>query len=423
MTAIRSNLVNAFETTLTSEMGPEALSASVASLGTFTSPAWLVIEPDSPTQREYIFFDDTYGGSSFVTSTIANRYQAGSAAGSNLTHPIGAIVRSVPMAQHIEDVHDRIDTFTHANIGGLSADDHPQYSKADGTREFTGAVAGVSPILDAHLTTKSYVDGAILGGIPAGAIMPFAAAFTPSGWLLCDGQAVSRATYATLFAVLEEVYGDGDGVNTFNVPDLRGRFPMGKTASGTGSTLGGTGGTIDPTVSIAHTHTTVAHSHTINHGHANTLATASDGAHQHTVPNHSHTMAHTHTTSINHDHAVQSTGLQVIGGLVGSSSIQGLHSQTNAGSPTQAFNHEHQVDILPFSAAAVTSSASSAASTGTASGVNTGSNGAHTHSLTGGVTDHAGSSSEHTVEVDTGGSSSLTLPSAPFQVVNYIIKT
>ena len=85
--------------------------------------------------------------------------------------------------------------------------------------------------------------------LPAGVTLPYGGASAPSGYLLCDGSAVSRTTYAGLFAILSTVYGVGDGSTTFNLPDLRQRFPMGKAVSGTGSTLGGTGGAID------HTHT------------------------------------------------------------------------------------------------------------------------------------------------------------------------
>lgn len=48
-----------------------------------------------------------------------------------------------------------------------------------------------------------------------------------SDWLLCDGSAVSRTTYADLYAAITTTYGSGDGSNTFNLPDLRGRFPIG----------------------------------------------------------------------------------------------------------------------------------------------------------------------------------------------------
>lgn len=75
----------------------------------------------------------------------------------------------------------------------------------------------------------------------AGQIMMYGAAAAPVGWLLCDGTAVSRATYATLFAIIGTTYGVGNGSTTFNLPDLRGRVAVGKD-SGTFSSLGATGG-------------------------------------------------------------------------------------------------------------------------------------------------------------------------------------
>ncbi|MCI5058782.1 MAG: phage tail protein, partial [Flavobacteriales bacterium] len=64
-------------------------------------------------------------------------------------------------------------------------------------------------------------------GVPTGAVMPYAAAAAPTGWLLCDGSAVSRTTYANLFALIGTTYGAGDGSTTFNVPDMQGRVPVG----------------------------------------------------------------------------------------------------------------------------------------------------------------------------------------------------
>jgi microcystin-dependent protein len=75
--------------------------------------------------------------------------------------------------------------------------------------------------------------------IPAGTIAPFGGGTVPTGWLLCDGSAVSRTTYAGLFAVLSTSNGSGDGSTTFNLPDLQGKFLRGRvqisTASGSGS--------------------------------------------------------------------------------------------------------------------------------------------------------------------------------------------
>jgi microcystin-dependent protein len=111
-------------------------------------------------------------------------------------------------------------------------------------------------------------------GIPAGAVMPFAGADAPDGWLFAAGQAVSRAAYAALFSVLGTTYGAGDGSTTFNVPDLRGRVAAGRdnmngtaanrlTAGGAGiagTTLGAAGGTETHVLTVAqvpaHTHAT-----------------------------------------------------------------------------------------------------------------------------------------------------------------------
>ena len=87
-----------------------------------------------------------------------------------------------------------------------------------------------------------------------GTLSMYAGASAPVGYLICDGSAVSRTTYSDLFAITSTVYGTGDGSTTFNLPDLRQRFPMGVAASGTGNALAATGGSIDHTHTIAHTH-------------------------------------------------------------------------------------------------------------------------------------------------------------------------
>lgn len=62
---------------------------------------------------------------------------------------------------------------------------------------------------------------------PPGATMPFAQSTPPAGWLKANGAAVSRTTYAALFAAIGTTWGVGDGTTTFNVPDLRGEFIRG----------------------------------------------------------------------------------------------------------------------------------------------------------------------------------------------------
>lgn len=71
------------------------------------------------------------------------------------------------------------------------------------------------------------------GVLPSGlGPLPFSGSVVPAGWLLCYGQAVSRTTYARLFAAIGTAYGVGDGSTTFNVPDMRGRIIVGKDDMG-----------------------------------------------------------------------------------------------------------------------------------------------------------------------------------------------
>jgi len=76
-------------------------------------------------------------------------------------------------------------------------------------------------------------------GIPTATIVPWSSASVPSGFLECDGSAVSRTTYASLFAIVGTTYGSGDGSSTFNVPDLSDNVTIGKSNN---KALASTGG-------------------------------------------------------------------------------------------------------------------------------------------------------------------------------------
>jgi len=130
-----------------------------------------------------------------------------------------------------------------------------------------------------------------VANVPAGVFFPYGGTTAPSGYLLCNGAAVSRTTYADLFAAIGTAYGVGDGSTTFNVPDVRGRFVLGKAAAGTGSTLGESGGALD------HTHTGPSHTHA-GPSHTHAAGTLAGPSHTHTGPSHSHGIA-THTHGVN----------------------------------------------------------------------------------------------------------------------------
>lgn len=78
---------------------------------------------------------------------------------------------------------------------------------------------------------------------PVGLISMYSGTTAPTGWLICDGSAISRTTYATLFGVIGTTYGSGDGSTTFNLPNLKGKVPVGLNSSDTDfDTIGETGG-------------------------------------------------------------------------------------------------------------------------------------------------------------------------------------
>lgn len=91
----------------------------------------------------------------------------------------------------------------------------------------------VKAYVDAKTSTaEDYANAADAVYLPPGVITSYAGAIAPAGWLFCYGQAVSRVAYAALFVNINTTYGSGDGVTTFNLPDLRGRSIFGKDDMG-----------------------------------------------------------------------------------------------------------------------------------------------------------------------------------------------
>jgi microcystin-dependent protein len=127
----------------------------------------------------------------------------------------------------------------------------------------TGSISGImtAPTAAAGTNTTQIATTAFVlsNGAPTGGLIMWGTGTAPSGWLLCAGAAVSRTTYAALFAVIGTTFGVGDGSTTFNLPNYTNRMPY-------GTTVAATGGSADAVV-VSHTHTAIStdsgHSHTI----------------------------------------------------------------------------------------------------------------------------------------------------------------
>lgn len=173
-----------------------------------------------------------------------------------------------------------------------------------------------------------------IGVGPTGAVTVFAGDAAPAGYLLCRGSAVSRTAYAALFAVIGTKYGAGDGVTTFNLPNLQGRVIVGQQPADTDfDVVGEMGGSKTHVLTTAemppHTHVQNAHTHVQN-------------AHDHTQTAHNHRMHPTSSTF----HAVQwgggngvnvyLAGVQMSAGVAPQNELsiaQGSSNQTNSVAP------------------------------------------------------------------------------------------
>lgn len=175
---------------------------------------------------------------------------------------------------------------------------------ADGagtTAKLADGAVTTPKLADGSVTLAKLASGVIPAGVPAGTVVAFAGASAPTGWLVCSGAAVSRTTYAALFAAIGTTHGAGDGSTTFNLPDLRGEFIRGLDG-GRGVDTGRTLGSAQSSQNLSHSHTAStdtagAHTHATPEGFSGTgsfgpaptgtqsiaSTTSSAGGHSHTV--------------------------------------------------------------------------------------------------------------------------------------------
>jgi microcystin-dependent protein len=193
--------------------------------------------------------------------------------------------------------------------------------------------------------------------MPIGGLLDFAGGTPPSGWLVCDGRAISRVTYSDLFGVVGTAFGAGDGATTFLLPDFRGRSGVG---AGTVTDQGGLTFGFGFATKWGYVYQTVAQTNLPNYnltvstqaGHSHGGASVSAGGHTHGIDaqgNHSHGGAsypagdHQHTGSTNftgehtHQYLQATTGG---GSLAAGGSATTVPAQT-ATSNAGAANHAH----------------------------------------------------------------------------------
>lgn len=149
-------------------------------------------------------------------------------------------------------------------------------TKADiSSPTFTGTPAAPTASTGTNTTqvaTTAFANSAAAAVSPTGEIKMWPTTSAPSGFLLCNGAAVSRTIYADLFAVIGTAFGSGDGTTTFTLPNLKNRFPIG---AGDLYALAATGGSKDAVV-VAHTHTGTTDSASLT-GSFNTAAQYPNG--------------------------------------------------------------------------------------------------------------------------------------------------
>lgn len=127
---------------------------------------------------------------------------------------------------------------------------------------------------NARLHGSLRIGNVVNAGVPSGCVSSFAMASAPTGWIVCDGSAISRTTYSVLFSAISTTWGAGNGSTTFNIPDLRGSFLRGTGSHGT-QQMADTNPYAGPAVGAfeaddegGHTHTGPSHTHAYNHQHS-----------------------------------------------------------------------------------------------------------------------------------------------------------
>ena len=149
---------NAFETTLSAVFNSTDVQLTVNSTGDLagSGPVYIVINPDDAAKREYIFIDGTITATTMTTSTVDNRFLAGSAADSGIDHSSGDRVRISPMSQHFDDVWNAIGKVVDVDYDSATAESIKFAGPVDVNNQVLSNVP--DPTNPQEPATKAYVD-------------------------------------------------------------------------------------------------------------------------------------------------------------------------------------------------------------------------------------------------------------------------
>ena len=149
---------NAFETTLSAVFNSTDVQLTVNSTGNLagSGPVYLVINPDDAAKREYIFIDGAITATTMSTSTVDNRFLAGSAASSGIDHSSGDRVRISPMSQHFDDLWNAIGKVVDVDYSSGTAESIKFIGPVDVNNQVLSNVP--DPTNPQEPATKAYVD-------------------------------------------------------------------------------------------------------------------------------------------------------------------------------------------------------------------------------------------------------------------------